>query len=53
MSRTIMCPFCNGNGFRSESNYFGVPGVPVRKKCNECEGTGRIDISKCRKQKRR
>lgn len=52
MNRTIRCPFCTGIGFINKTNFFGSSKKVVREKCTDCEGAGRIDISKCRKKKK-
>jgi len=51
MSKLIKCPHCSGIGFRNITNYIGPPKEPVREKCIDCEGTGKIEVGKCKKKK--
>ena len=40
MKKKISCPNCNGNGFISKwSDY-----IAGRGRCNECNGTGEIEV---------
>lgn len=50
MNRLMKCPFCMGSGFIEAQNFFSYK--LERKKCTDCEGSGKIEVGRCQKKKK-